>query len=75
MSTELWEARQKLEAVSGQLHKLEGEKLIHTNQIAALETERSQLIGEKEEMELVSVAQRSSQEDVTELRESCCELR
>ncbi|KAJ8343450.1 hypothetical protein SKAU_G00307790 [Synaphobranchus kaupii] len=72
-STELGEARQRLEAVLGKLHELEAEKVIHTNRIVALETERSQLIGEKEE--LVSAAQQSSQEEVTELRESCCTLR
>ncbi|XP_061078534.1 trichohyalin-like [Conger conger] len=70
VSTELRETRQRLEAVSGKLQELEGEKVIHTNQIVALETERSQLIGEKEELEMESVAQRSSQEEVTEFRES-----
>ncbi|KAJ8407796.1 hypothetical protein AAFF_G00268400 [Aldrovandia affinis] len=73
MSMELGEARQRLEAGLGQLHKLEAEKVIHANRIAALETERSQLIGEKEE--LMDAMQQSSQVEVTELRDSCRELR
>ncbi|KAG7473459.1 hypothetical protein MATL_G00096050 [Megalops atlanticus] len=73
MTSELDEARQRLEAVLGQLHELEAEKVIHTNQISALETERSQLLGEKEE--LLSAAQQSNQKEVTVLRENCHELR
>ncbi|XP_036391478.1 trichohyalin-like [Megalops cyprinoides] len=73
MTSELEEARRRLEAVLSQLHELEAEKVIHTNQISALETERSQLLGEREE--LLSAAQQSNQEEVTVLRENCHELR
>ncbi|KAI1904305.1 hypothetical protein AGOR_G00004300 [Albula goreensis] len=73
MSTELVELKQRLEGVLGQLHELEAEKVIHTKQIVALETERSQLISEKEE--LVGAMQQDSQQEVVELRDSCHELR
>lgn len=66
----------------GQLHQLEAEKLIHTNQIAALESERSQLIGEKEELQLSSAHWQSQEvmeeehlEVMKELRERLVTLR
>lgn len=54
MTSDLETARQKLKVAVGELHQLEAEKLIRTNQIAALEAERTQLIGEKEELQMSS---------------------
>lgn len=49
LSSDLTKATERLQETFNQLHELEAQKLIQTNQIAALETERLQLIGEKEE--------------------------
>ncbi|XDV52832.1 hypothetical protein PO909_021487, partial [Leuciscus waleckii] len=49
LSSDLTKATERLQVTLNQLHELEAQKLIQTNQIAALETERLQLIGEKEE--------------------------
>ncbi|KAK6475322.1 paramyosin-like [Huso huso] len=68
MSTELAEAKQRLEAALKQLHQLGAEKVIYTNQISALETERCQLIGEKEV--LMSVEGGGAEEELQELRDS-----
>ncbi|KAL0968694.1 hypothetical protein UPYG_G00270310 [Umbra pygmaea] len=74
MTSELEMTKTKLESSLGQLHQLGAERIIHTNQIAALETERLQLIGEKEEL-MTAIGQRGQQqEEVTELREKCCQL-
>ncbi|XP_056307259.1 trichohyalin-like [Danio aesculapii] len=50
LSSDLTKATERLQVTLNQLHKLEAEKLIQTNQITALETERLQLIVEKEEL-------------------------
>ncbi|KAK7117727.1 hypothetical protein R3I94_023075 [Phoxinus phoxinus] len=50
LSSDLTKATERLQVTLKQLHELEAQKLIQTNQIAALETERLQLIGEKEEL-------------------------
>ncbi|XP_039514049.1 myosin-11-like [Pimephales promelas] len=50
LSSDLNKATMRLQVTLNQLHELEAQKLIQTNQIAALETERLQLIGEKEEL-------------------------
>ncbi|CAM4734808.1 unnamed protein product [Leuciscus chuanchicus] len=49
LSSDLTKATERLQVTLNQQHELEAQKLIQTNQIAALETERLQLIGEKEE--------------------------
>ncbi|KAM9570466.1 uncharacterized protein ACWYII_043258 isoform 1-T2 [Salvelinus alpinus] len=74
MTSELEMVRQRLESSLSQLHELGAERVIHTNQIAALETERSQLIGEKEELTSAIGRDGRQEEEVTELRESCCQL-
>ncbi|XP_066558117.1 myosin-7B [Amia ocellicauda] len=73
LSSDLADLKQKLETALRQLHELEAEKMIHTNQIAALETERSQLIGEREV--LMRGQGLGSQEELQELRETCQALR
>ncbi|XP_059391678.1 myosin-9-like [Carassius carassius] len=50
LSSDLTKATERLQVTLNQLHELEAEKLIQTNQIVALDTERLQLIGEKEEL-------------------------
>ncbi|XP_031657395.1 golgin subfamily A member 6-like protein 22 isoform X3 [Oncorhynchus kisutch] len=74
MTSELEMVRQRLESSLAQLHELGAERVIHTNQIAALETERSQLIGEKQEMTSAIGRDGRQEEEVTKLRESCCQL-
>ncbi|XP_029615322.1 myosin heavy chain isoform X2 [Salmo trutta] len=74
MTSELEMVKQRLESSLAQLHELGAERVIHTNQIAALETERSQLIGEKEELTSAIGRDGRQEEEVTELRESCCQL-
>ncbi|KAM9495168.1 uncharacterized protein Hap1MRO34_015963 [Clarias gariepinus] len=73
LSTDLATATERLQGTLQQLHELEAEKLIQTNQIAALETERLQLIGEKEE--LMDVFDQGDQNELRELKERCCQLR
>ncbi|XP_042157820.1 trichohyalin isoform X2 [Oncorhynchus tshawytscha] len=74
MTSELEMVRQRLESSLAQLHELGAERVIHTNQIAALETERSQLIGEKQELTSAIGRDGRQEEEVTELRENCCQL-
>ncbi|XP_052322608.1 CAP-Gly domain-containing linker protein 2-like isoform X4 [Oncorhynchus keta] len=74
MTSELEMVRQRLESSLAQLHELGAERVIHVNQIAALETERSQLIGEKQELTSAIGRDGRQEEEVTELRESCCQL-
>lgn len=56
-----------------QLHELEANKLIQTNQIAALETERLKLIGENEELR--KNVNNEFQDEIRELKEKCCQQR
>nr|XP_046200066.1 trichohyalin-like isoform X3 [Oncorhynchus gorbuscha] len=74
MTSELEMVRQRLESSLAQLHELGAERVIHVNLIAALETERSQLIGEKQELTSAIGRDGRQEEEVTELRESCCQL-
>lgn len=73
MSAELATATERLQEKLQQLHELEAEKLIQTNQIAALETERLQLIGEKEE--LMDVFDQGDEKQLRDLKEKCRQLR
>ncbi|XP_053496869.1 golgin subfamily A member 4 isoform X2 [Ictalurus furcatus] len=73
LSADLATATERLQETLQHLHELEAEKLIQTNQIAALETERLQLIGEKEE--LMDVFDQGDQKELRDLRERCCQLR
>lgn len=72
LSADLATATERLQETLQQLHELEAEKLIHTNQIAALETERFKLIGEKELME---VFDQGDQKELSNLKDRCCQLR
>ncbi|KAB5565729.1 hypothetical protein PHYPO_G00244880 [Pangasianodon hypophthalmus] len=73
LSADLAIAKDRLQETLQQLHELEAEKLIQTNQISALETERLQLIGEKEE--LMDVFDQGDQKELRDLKETCCQLR
>lgn len=73
LSADLATATERLQNTLQQLHELEAEKLIQTNQIAALETERLQLIGEKEE--LMDVFDQGDQKELRDLTERCRQLR
>nr|XP_033775796.1 centrosome-associated protein CEP250 isoform X2 [Geotrypetes seraphini] len=76
LSSELGQSSQKLEASLTQLHHLEAEKKIFTNQIAALETERTQLLGEKELLMSAMEGDAKSQGDKMQvLHESSRKLR
>ncbi|XP_062848661.1 centrosome-associated protein CEP250 [Trichomycterus rosablanca] len=73
LSTELATVTERLQLTLQQLHELEAEKLIHTNQITALEAERLQLISEKEELK--DVFDPGDQEEIRKLKVQCCQLR
>ncbi|TSM52352.1 Laminin subunit beta-1 [Bagarius yarrelli] len=73
LSAELATATERLQETLQKLHELEAEKLIQTSQIAALETERLQLIGEKEE--LMDVFDQGDHKELKELKERNCKLR
>lgn len=73
LSSDLTKAKQRLQVTLNQLHELEAQKLIQTNQIAALETERLQLIGEKEELR--KTFDDGLHEKIRELGEKCCQHR
>ncbi|RXN19080.1 paramyosin-like isoform X1 [Labeo rohita] len=73
LSSDLTKATERLQVTLNQLHELEAEKLIQTNQITALETERLQLIGEKEEMR--KTFDDGLHEKMIELGERCCQHR
>lgn len=81
LTSDLETARQRLEVTSSQLQQLEVEKVIRTNQIVALEAERTQLIGEKEELlgsthwQSQEVAAAGHLEVMKELRERLLTLR
>ncbi|XP_016425356.1 myosin-11-like, partial [Sinocyclocheilus rhinocerous] len=73
LSSDLTKATERLQVTLNQLHELEAEKLIQTNQIVALETERLQLIGEKEELR--KTFDDGLHEKMIELGERCCQHR
>ncbi|XP_052453252.1 myosin-9-like [Carassius gibelio] len=73
LSSDLTKATERLQVTLNQLHELEAEKLIQTNQIAALDTERLQLIGEKEELR--KTFDDGLHEKMIELGERCCQHR
>lgn len=50
VTSQLEMTKQRLKFSLAQLHELAAERVIHINQIAALGTGRSQLIGEKEDV-------------------------
>ncbi|XP_058264490.1 golgin subfamily A member 6-like protein 7 isoform X3 [Hemibagrus wyckioides] len=73
LSADLSTATERVQETLQKLHELEAEKLIQSSQIAALETERLQLIGEKEE--LMDVFDQGDQKELRDLKERCCQLR
>ncbi|XP_010881934.2 trichohyalin isoform X3 [Esox lucius] len=74
MTSELEMTKNSLESSSARLHELDTERVIHTNQITALETERLQLIGQNEEL-LRAIGQNGGEKaKVAELRERCGQL-
>ncbi|KAK9952430.1 hypothetical protein ABG768_018270 [Culter alburnus] len=73
LSSDLTKAKERLQVTLNQLHELEAQKMIQTNQIAALETERLQLIGEKEELK--KTFDDGLHEKIRELGEKCCQHR
>ncbi|XP_019388693.1 PREDICTED: myosin-11 [Crocodylus porosus] len=68
LSSELGQSRQRLETSLDRLHQLEAEKKIFTNQIQALEMERTQLLREQHDA-------RGQGEDMLGLQETCKDLR
>ncbi|XP_034639666.1 myosin heavy chain, non-muscle isoform X2 [Trachemys scripta elegans] len=76
LSSELGQSRQRLETSLGQLHHLEAEKKILTNRIQALETERTQLLGEQEVLKSEMQRDAGGQgNDVAALQTTCEGLR
>uniref|UniRef100_UPI003AAA500E uncharacterized protein n=1 Tax=Centroberyx gerrardi TaxID=166262 RepID=UPI003AAA500E len=73
LTCELEMVKQRLEISQSELHELTAEKVINTNRTSALEAERTQLIGEKEE--LLGKMNEGGQAELTELKEKCCQLR
>lgn len=73
LSADLATATERLQETLQKLHVLEADKLMQTNQIAVLETERLQLIGEKEE--LMDVFDQGDQKELRDLKDRCCQLR
>ncbi|XP_072881564.1 uncharacterized protein [Hemitrygon akajei] len=76
LTAELGELRQTLGLRQEQLHHLEAERKILNNQIEALESERAQLIGEKETLlTAVQADVKAHDDEVKALKEHCEELR
>ncbi|XP_059802549.1 myosin-11-like isoform X3 [Hypanus sabinus] len=76
LTAELGELRQTLGLRQEQLHHLEAERKILNNQIEALESERAQLVGEKETLlTAVQADVKAHDDEVKVLKEHCEELR
>lgn len=73
LSSDLIKATERLQVTLNQQHELEADKLIRINQIAALETERLKLLGEKEELR--KNVNDGVQDEIRELKERCCQHR
>ncbi|XP_072409118.1 uncharacterized protein [Chiloscyllium punctatum] len=76
LTSELGQSQQRLELCQDQLHHLQAEKTIFSNQIEALQTERGHLVSEREM--LLTAVQADDQTQVDELRtlrRNCEELR
>ncbi|XP_078394054.1 uncharacterized protein LOC144677990 [Cetorhinus maximus] len=76
LTSELGEYRRRLELYQDQLHQLQAEKVIFSNQIEALETERGQLVSEKEILlTAVQTGGKTHEDELLALRQNCKELR
>ncbi|XP_053128649.1 GRIP1-associated protein 1 isoform X2 [Hemicordylus capensis] len=71
LSSEVAESCQRLGVSLEKLHQLEAEKKITDNRVQALETERSQLLGERER----PAVGRNQEEDIRALQKTCEHLR
>nr|XP_023675787.1 myosin heavy chain, cardiac muscle isoform-like isoform X2 [Paramormyrops kingsleyae] len=72
LMVELAEERRRLQVASARLRELEAERPFHTDRIAALEKEQSQLVSQ---MGALQAAARQGSQEVTVLRGRCEELR
>ncbi|KAJ8002580.1 hypothetical protein DPEC_G00160380 [Dallia pectoralis] len=71
MTAELEMTKKSLESSLARINELGAERVLHTNQITALKTERLQLIGQHEEL-LSAIGQDAREKaELTELREKC----
>ncbi|KAM9352336.1 uncharacterized protein ABDE67_007193 [Symphorus nematophorus] len=70
---ELEMMKQKLNTTHSQLQEVTAERVINSRQITHLEAECSQLTREKEE--LLSKMNEARHEELTEMKEKCCQLR
>ncbi|XP_078285837.1 uncharacterized protein LOC144610803 isoform X3 [Rhinoraja longicauda] len=76
LSGELGELRQTLGLRQTRLHHLEAEKKLLVNQVQALDNERTQLVGENEELLAAGlVDNKAHREELQALKEDCTELR
>ncbi|XP_041034159.1 sodium channel and clathrin linker 1 [Carcharodon carcharias] len=76
LTSELSESRRRLELCQDQLHQLQAEKVIFSNQIEALEMERGQLVSEKEILlTAVQTGGKTQEDELLTLRQNCKELR
>ncbi|XP_066524922.1 centriolin-like [Hoplias malabaricus] len=73
LSADMAAATERFQETLKKLHELEAERLIHTSHISALESERLQLIQEKEE--LMDVFDQGNQDELRDLRQKCYQLR
>ncbi|XP_051239050.1 centrosomal protein of 128 kDa-like isoform X5 [Dicentrarchus labrax] len=73
LTCELEMIKQKLKTSQSQLQEITAERVISSKQITDLEAQCSQLIREKEE--LLSKINESRHEELTEMKEKCCQLR
>ncbi|XP_043536186.1 restin homolog isoform X2 [Chiloscyllium plagiosum] len=76
LTSELGQSQQRLELCQDQLHHLQAEKTIFSNQIEALQTERSHLVSEREMLlTAVQVDDQTQVDELWTLRQNCKELR
>ncbi|XP_048376773.1 trichohyalin-like isoform X2 [Stegostoma tigrinum] len=76
LTSELGESRQRLGLCQDQLHQLQAEKTIFSNQIEALQMERSHLVSQKEMLlTAVQAEDKMHLDELHTLRRNCKELR
>lgn len=73
LTHELEIIKQKLETSQSQLQEITAERVINSKQITDLRAECSHLIRDKEE--LLSKINEGRHEELTEIKEKCCQLR